>query len=287
MSNSYDTQYQEALKRVREHGTLSVDRTGTGTIKVFDVNFNVDLSNTDKDVFNLPATTLRKVFPRIPFEELMWMLRGQTDVTILQNKNIHIWDLNSTREFLDSNNLHYIKENHIGKAYGWQMRNFNGIDQLVECYNSIRDNPTSRRHLISFWNASDLNEMALPPCHYVYNFMVEGDKLHLKYNLRSNDGILGQPTNAIFAALWLTIFAKALGYKVGNLATSITDFHVYTNHTDALNTMLDREPQDMAKFKINKDLNSLDDILALEWEDIEMVSYESHPAIDRSLLVLS
>lgn len=288
MSNSYDLQYKEAINKVLNKGTMSGDRTGTGTIKTFDYNFNVDLRCDEPDTYYIPILTLRKVFPRVAFEELMWMMRGDVDVKKLQRKKVHIWDHNSSREFLDSVGLQHIKENFIGRAYGYQMRNFNGVDQLVQCYNSLLNTPNSRRHMISFWNPSELKEMALPPCHYGYNFMVEGKTLHLKFIMRSNDLILGQPTNIMFATFWLSLFAKALNLEVGEVACSVTDMHIYNNHIDVAKELLEKETFPMAKFKINKDIRCLNDILYnVHWEDIEIIGYDYNPKIDKERLIVS
>lgn len=288
MKKTYDTQFKEAIRQVLYTGTPSEDRTGTGTIKTFDYNFNVDLSCDEPDTYYIPILTLRKVFPRVAFEELLWMLRGDTNVNNLQKKKIHIWDLNSSREYLDSVGKYHINDNHIGRAYGYQMRNFNNVDQLENCYNSIMNTPNSRRHVISFWNPADLKDMALEPCHYAYNFMVEGKKLHLKFTMRSNDLILGQPTNIMFATFWLTLFAKALNLEVGKVACSVTDMHIYNNHVDVAKELLDKEEYPMAKFKINKDIRCLSDILYnLTWEDIEIVDYVSNPSIPKERLIMS
>jgi len=162
--SSYDLQYQAALNRILQYGYDSDDRTGVGTRKMFDVNFNDDLRHEVADEYKLPALTIRKVFPRTAFYELMWMLNGITNVDWLYERNINIWNGNSTREFLDSRGLYHIREGHIGRGYGYQIRNFNGVDQLEELFKGLYYNPNGRRHLISFWNPGDLKEMALPPC---------------------------------------------------------------------------------------------------------------------------
>lgn len=284
-SCALDAQYQGALIHLMENGLDSDDRTGVGTVKTFDENFHFDL-RTDRG-YILPALSLRKIAPRIAFEELMWMLRGSVDVTELQEKNIHIWDGNSTREFLDSRGLHHWPENTIGKGYGYQMRNFNGVDQLKDCFEGLRKDPNGRRHLISFWNPGDLKETALPPCHLLYNFMVTGEHLNLKFFQRSCDTILGAPMNLMFAGFWLAIFAKALDLKVGRLAYSVTDFHMYKNHGEAATEMCLRKPRPMPLFHIHKGLNSLDDILSLTWEDIDIEDYDPHPALDKDKLKMA
>lgn len=281
---NFDTQYKNALVRTLGEGVDSGDRTGVGTIKVFDQNFHIDLRH-EGEGHVLPILQLRKVSPRIAFEELQWMMRGSFDVTELQDKNVHIWDGNSTREFLDARGLDDWPTHTIGKGYGYQMRDFGGVDQLTKVFDGLKSNPNGRRHLISFWNVGELPEMALEPCHLLYNFMVTGEYLNLKVIIRSNDSVLGNPTNCMFAGLWLTFFAMALGYKVGKLAVSTTDFHIYTNHVDAVDEMCMRDvPSSVPKIRVNKKLKSLNDILSLEWDDIEVFDYDPHPALDKALL---
>lgn len=295
----FDNAYMEALQDTMFTGSVcNNDRTGVGTIKSFGTTIHTPMFNwVDTELKILPALRLRKLGPRIAFEELMWMLRGQTDVQILRDKNIHIWDGNSNRDFLDRRGLTHLPEWDIGKAYGYQMRNFNGVDQLTEVYNSLRDDPMGRRHLISFWNPGDLDEMALPSCHYSYNFVVSnngnGLTLNLLFNMRSADSILGVPNNMMFAGFWLHMFAQALGYSVGALKVCCADFHIYMNHVEATRVLLHRWQTnklrigDPVTFRFNKDLNSLDDILGMEWSDIEMVHYNPLPALSKDLLVLA
>ena len=237
MINSYDTQYKHHLYRILKDGIDSDDRTGTGTRKVFDVNFNIDLRHEVEGEHLLPALTLRQVFPRTAFYEMVWMLSGNTDVNWLKDKGISIWDGNSSREYLDANGLPHIKEGHIGRAYGYQFRNSSGVDQLAKVLHSLTVDPQGRRHMINLWNVADLDDMALVPCHYSYQFMVTGEHLNLKLTQRSGDFVLGVPTNAMFSTFFLTLMADMTGYKVGTFAHSITDAHVYLNHLEAAETL--------------------------------------------------
>lgn len=301
---SYDNQYQDILRRVKDDGISSSDRTGVGTTKIFDANIRVDLSSVNGK-YVLPILTLRKVFPRSAWYEMVWMLRGSLDARELQEKNIHIWDGNSSREFLDSRGLHHIVEGFIGSAgYGSMFRNFEGVDQLVNVIQGLIENPNGRRHYISLWNPAELHNMALPCCHVAYNFMVTGDKLNLKFFQRSSDFILAGNANMMFSAFFLSWMSHLLGYKVGSLSHSITDCHVYNNHLGVLDTLLERSPMDHTatfdfpdnlikitdthnlKAKVDEALNDLwDDSV---WQHIkDSIDYQCHDAIPKESLIMA
>lgn len=286
-TKNYDEQYLEITRRIRRNGVISTDRTGVGTIKLFSEKIRVDVSNG-----YLPALRSRRVPPRIAFEELMWMLRGETDVSILQNKNIHIWDGNTTREYLDSYGKHHIEENTIGKGYGYQFRNFGGVDQLSNVVESLTNDPNGRRHMINLWNPADFDDMALPPCHYGYNFVVTGNRLNLKQNIRSNDFGLGTSVNIMFATFFLGIMAKLVGLKMGEVVLDADDAHIYLNHIDALNaveyeirtrtdewhSIISTQPM----WTINKEFNTLEEMLTLSWDDITISDYSYLTTIGRN-----
>lgn len=283
---SYEQQYLKLVRYILDNGVESVDRTGVGTLKVFSEKIRVDASE-----WVMPALKCRRVPPRLAFEELMWMLRGSTDVSELQAKNVHIWDGNSSREYLDSYGKFHIKENTIGKGYGYQFRNFNGVDQLAQVVDSLSNNPNGRRHMINLWNPADFDDMALPPCHYGYNFVVVGDTLNLKQNLRSNDVGLGTSVNIMFATFFLGMMSKLTNLKIGQVVLDADDAHIYTNHVDALNEVfrqIEKRPEEWdmllhsdATWSIEKDINSLDDMLSLTWEDIKIEDYKYLTTIGR------
>lgn len=289
----YDCQYQDVLKDILNRGYDCPDRTGVGVRKVFDVNISIDLS-TNNDSFKLPALTLRKVFPRVAFEELFWMLSGSTDANVLKEKNIHIWDGNTSREFLDSRGLEYLQEGQGGKIYGHQFRKFNGyFDQLRSITNSLINEPHSRRHFISLWNPCDAQDSALMPCHSQYQFVVTGDKLNLKFYQRSADFILGAPMNMMFSAFFLTFMSNITGYKVGKLAHSIGDCHIYENHLDVAEELAGLEcltPMAKFKWKCPDQIESSDQIdnaiESMSWNGVE-VQYDSYPKIDRDRLIMA
>lgn len=291
--SAFDRDYKNLLREIVTLGHTVDDRTGVGTRKIFDANLKVDLSSEVEGIYHLPALTLRKVFPRVAFEEMKWMLSGSTDAKILQDKNIKIWDGNTSREFLDKAGLSHLEEGQIGRGYGYQFRSFNGeYDQLKEVLCEIDRNPHGRRHYISLWNPCDLKETALPPCHLSYQFVVTGEELNLKFYMRSCDVILGLPTNMMFSGFFLTFVANLLGYRVGSLAVSIGDAHVYLNHLEAANYMINaRDDYSLPEFTwiepYSFDATHLDDdIDTLLWEDVNVI-YDSNEKLPRELLQMA
>lgn len=297
----YDLQYRRTLIEILNSGQDCPDRTGTGVRKIFDVNMNTDASPTEGDRLRLPALTLRKVFPRSAWYELLWMLRGSTDATELQNKRIKIWDGNTSREYLDSIGLNDVETGHGGKIYGYQFRNFNGsVDQVKNVIESIKTNPNGRRHYISLWNPSELGESCLPPCHVSYQFVVMGGTLNLKYYMRSNDFMLGQPMNQMFATFFLQLLASITGYQAGRVAVSIADCHLYHNHLDAARVVAERPPiEHVTSYSppFSKEmydemgLDAMLDSLFFDcsWENViaPSLDYQSHDKIDPSLLKMA
>lgn len=268
---TFDSIYQSTLQTIIDEGVEKQDRTSVGSnISHFAHSFTFNMNDGATDMVYVPFLQVRKFAPRIFFEELMWMLRGQTDVGILQEKKVNFWNGNSTKEFLESIGRPHIEENTIGKGYGYQMRNFNGIDQLKEVFEGLKNNPLGRRHVISFWNPADLNDMALEPCHYSYVFSVQGEYLNLAFTMRSSDFYLAGAANTSFAAMWLAMFAKALGLKAGKVAYFGVDVHLYSNAVSAAQKVIQRDIGGIAvpSIEITKELNSLDDILDMEWSDI-------------------
>lgn len=241
----YDLQYKRVLQDIMANGVDVDDRTGTGCRKIFDTKISVDLRG-DKNHYHLPVGSLRKIYPRTAFIELLWMLRGSTDANELKEKNIKIWDANSSRSFLDSRGLSYLREGFIGpKAYGYQFRNWNGhYDQLTATIEGIIKEPNSRRHMISLWNPSDFAEQALPPCHHLYTFVVTGGVLNLKFTQRSSDFILAGNTNMLFASFFLIFMANWTGLKAGKVVQDIADCHIYHNLFEAAEHIINAQTYD-------------------------------------------
>lgn len=292
-TNLIDKFYIEYLSTLLESGNIKPDRTNIGQdYSIFGVSHHHTLRSEGDWFVNLPFIQSRRFEPKNAFVELIWMLRGDVDIQYLKDRGVNFWDDNTSAEFLEHYNKSHIKVNTIGKGYGYQMRNFNGVDQLYKVYTSLKNYPFSRRHLISLWNPSELNDMALEPCHWAYTFVCQKSKagnviLNIHLNMRSSDFYLGFPTNIAFTSLWLCLFAKLLGYDIGQVFYTASDVHIYVNQikkindltTDYYSTQLERldfcnsEP----RIRFKKEINSLEDILKLEWSDVELKDFITGP----------
>ena len=276
--NSFDNAYLQLLKNVSTYGKWSQDRTSVGMSKqLFGQSIVLPVHN-----FYAPLIQCRTFSPRIAFEEWKWMMSGSTDVTELQANNIHIWDGNSTREFLDARGLHNVPTNQIGKAYGYQYRNFGGVtDQVQNVFNSLRDNPTSRRHVVSIWNPNELHEMALEPCAYSYTFVYINGTLNLDMQMRSCDVVYGLPYNMAFCYFWLATFSRALNYKPGVIRINISNAHYYLNQQPLVESLLkyDGSPNQSPLVTFSKPIQSLEDILSLEWSDVNVKFWTKGPKL--------
>lgn len=293
MTTRIDEILASGIREILQDGTHKTDRTTVGgNIYKFGQSFHYDLSNVNPNQYYVGFMQHRTFAPRIAFEELMWMLRGQTDVQILQDKNIHIWDGNSSIEYLAKVGKSHITPNTIGKGYGYQMRNFNGVDQLVNVYNQLKTNPNKRTSRISLWNPADFDDTALEPCHHGYTFSTNGNNvLNLHQEMRSNDVMFGRPYNIAFASLWLTFFAIALDMEVGEVFFTGTDCHIYDNQIEVAKDTLkvyDSRPKEYTRpyITINKELNSLEDILELEWSDIEVHNWKKGEKIGNAKMAV-
>ena len=256
-----------------------------------------------------PLLTTKRVFFRGVFEELMWFLRGQTDASILQDKGVHIWDGNTSREYLDSRGLQRYQEGDAGPIYGFQWRHFGapygsslpssplskGTDQLAYVIEEIMKNPQSRRIVMSAWNPPDLDAMALPPCHIGVQFWVEEDRLSLSVWCRSQDIFLGTPFNIASYALLCHVVAHACGLGVGDIVMFMGDVHLYDTHVDAALEQLRRTPMkgNLPRLRITAvpetpraDVDSvLQWMERLRFEDMELVGYDPHPSIRAPMAV--
>lgn len=281
--------YIDLLKDVLENGIDKPDRTSVGESRsVFGRLLRWDLAD------GFPIITTRKVPLRIAFEETMFFLRGHTNTKLLEEKNINIWKGNTSREFLDSRGLHYLPEGAMGKGYGYQWRYWETVnpdhpseiiktDQISNLLTGIRKDPYGRRHVVTGWNPGQLNEMALPPCHMMHMYSVEGDftvnqgKLNNCFVMRSNDVPYGLPFNIMSYALLNHIFAKHLNLIPGELVYMGWDVHIYKNQLDMAREQIKREPRPLPKLIIKKDLLTMHDIMNLQWSDIELIGYDPHP----------
>jgi len=277
--------YLNLLSQIMSSGFDRSDRTDVGSSRCMSgAMLKWDLAK------HFPVITTRKVALRIAFEETMMFLRGETDTTTLEDKNITIWKGNTTREFLDAQGLHDLPVGSLGKGYSHQWRNFggdigkqNGVDQIADLLNGLKQNPTSRRHIVTAWNPAQLHETPLPPCHLMQMYTVNPgeNKLNSCFIMRSTDVYHGLPYNAMGYGLLNCIFAKYLGYEPGELVYQGWDAHVYANQFDVVKEQLTRTPQTPPTLQINKELNTLDDIMSLEFDDIELVGYNPLPPLQK------
>lgn len=256
-------QYHDLLNRVLIDGVEREDRTGTGTLSVFGHQMRFDLSA------GFPLITTKKVHLRSVIAELVWFLSGSTNVGWLQENGVTIWD-----EWAD-------EQGELGPIYGCQWRSWPApdgrhIDQIAQVVHSIRKNPASRRHVVSAWNVADIGEMALPPCHTLFQFYVADDKLSCHMYQRSADIFLGVPFNIASYALLTHMIAQVCHLKVGDLVHSLGDTHLYTNHIEQARSQLSREPRPLPRIALNRLRRSLDDF---EIGDVEILDYHPHPSI--------
>lgn len=277
--------YLSLLKQVLEEGKDRHDRTHIGTYSLFGPQIQFDLTK------GFPLLTTKKLPFRQILAEVLWFISGSTNTSFLREHNIRIWDGNSSRAFLDRRGLTDYQEGEIGPMYGYQWRHFGGdfrdpsskgVDQLQRMLCLLRTEPTSRRIFMSAWNPSDLDKMALEPCHVSFQLYVRDGFVDGKLTLRSNDLFLGAPWNIAGYSLLLEMFCHLSGYKPGRLFYSIGDAHIYHNHLEAVQTQLEREPRNFPTLKFTRQ--------HLAWEDFDMSSviiedYDPHPVIKAAMAV--
>jgi len=289
--NPEEMQYLHLCREILNHGTQRGDRTGTGTLSKFGAQMRFSLRNGV-----LPLLTTKRTFWRGVAEELLWFISGKTNANELAAKNIHIWDGNGSREFLDSRGLSHREVGDLGPVYGFQWRHFGatyvdmhtdytgqGFDQLADCIHKIRTNPEDRRIIMSAWNPCDLNVMALPPCHMFCQFYVANGELSCQMYQRSADMGLGVPFNIASYSLLTHLMAHVCGLKPGDFVHTIGDAHVYLNHVDALQKQLERSPRSFPKLKILRPEKT--DIDSFFYEDFELVDYFPHKPIKMDMAV--
>jgi len=262
-------QYLDLLDHVLKNGVEKPDRTGTGTISVFGYQMRFDLQQ------GFPVMTTKKLHLRSIIHELLWFLKGETNLAYLHANNVTIWD-----EWAD-------EKGDLGHIYGYQWRSWPGpdgqfIDQINKVVNSIRQNPDSRRHIVSAWNVGDLDKMALPPCHVLFQFYVAGGKLSCQLYQRSCDIFLGVPFNIASYALLTMMMAQVTGLKPGDFVHTLGDAHIYLNHLDQVRLQLTREPFPLPQMIINPERNSIFDFI---YEDFQLTNYQSHPHIKGEISV--
>ena len=290
--NRQEEQYLDLIRKILKDGIVRGDRTGTGTQSFFGAQMRFDLRDG-----TLPLLTTKRVFWRGVAEELLWFISGSTNAELLREKGVHIWDGNASKEFLQSRGLGHREEGDLGPVYGFQWRHFGaqykdmhtdytgqGVDQLADCIDKIKNNPEDRRIILSAWNPQALSEMALPPCHMMCQFYVDTNKNELSCHMyqRSADMGLGVPFNIASYALLTHIVAQATGRKPGDLVHTLGDAHVYLNHIEPLQEQLQRTPRPFPKIQINPDKNNIDDFV---YEDFKVVGYNPFKAIQMKMAV--
>ncbi|WP_321280195.1 thymidylate synthase [Marinifilum fragile] len=262
-------QYLQLLERVLEEGNKKEDRTGTGTVSVFGHQMRFDLSK------GFPVLTTKKLHLKSIIHELLWFLNGDTNVKYLQDNGVRIWN-----EWADENG-------DLGHVYGYQWRSWpkeNGesLDQIKQVVRDIKNNPDSRRLIVSAWNAGDIENMALPPCHALFQFYVANGKLSCQLYQRSADIFLGVPFNIASYALLTMMMAQVCDLEPGEFVHTLGDAHIYMNHLDQVKLQLSREPKDLPQMKINPDVKSIFDF---KYEDFTLENYEAHPHIKGAISI--
>lgn len=262
-------QYLDLLTRVLNDGVKKDDRTGTGTKSIFGHQMRFDLAK------GFPVLTTKKLHLRSIIHELLWFLQGNTNIKYLQENNVRIWN-----EWADENG-------ELGPVYGYQWRSWPSrdgehIDQISQIIDSIKNNPNSRRHIVNAWNVSEIKNMALPPCHILFQFYVADGKLSCQLYQRSADIFLGVPFNIASYALLTMMVAQVTGLELGEFIHTLGDAHIYLNHLDQVNLQLTRNTFDLPQMHINPEVKSIFDF---KYDDFELKNYEAHPSIKGEISV--
>jgi len=262
-------QYHDLLKHILDNGTTKEDRTGTGTISVFGYQMRFDLSK------GFPCVTTKKLHLRSIIIELLWFLQGDTNIKYLKDNNVKIWD-----EWAD-------EQGNLGPVYGYQWRSWpdgkgGTIDQIKKLVESLKTNPDSRRHIVSAWNVADVDNMALPPCHSLFQFYVADGKLSCQLYQRSADAFLGVPFNIASYALLTMMLAQVCDLEPGDFVHTFGDAHIYSNHLEQVKLQLSREFHPLPTMKINPEVK---DLFEFKYEDFELINYDPHPHIKGAVAV--
>ncbi len=262
-------QYHELLQHLLDHGVKKEDRTGTGTYSVFGHQMRFNLAE------GFPLMTTKKLHTRSIFHELLWFLKGDTNISYLKENGVSIWD-----EWADENG-------NLGPVYGYQWRSWpnpdgTSTDQIVNLVNGLKNNPNSRRHIVSAWNPSFIEQMALPPCHCLFQFYVAEGKLSCQLYQRSCDTFLGVPFNIASYALLVHMIAQVCDLEVGDFVWTGGDVHLYTNHVEQAKLQLTREHRTLPTLKLNPNVK---DLFAFTIDDISIDNYDPHPHIKAAVAV--
>lgn len=261
--------YLNLLRHIKTHGTIKGDRTGTGTISTFGYQMRFDLSQ------GFPLLTTKKLHLRSIIYELLWFLRGETNIQYLHDHKVTIWD-----EWADANG-------ELGPIYGYQWRSWptpdgGHIDQITQLIDQIRNNPNSRRLIVSAWNVAEIDKMALPPCHSLFQFYVADGKLSCQLYQRSADVFLGVPFNIASYALLTMMIAQVTGLTPGDFVHTLGDAHIYLNHQEQVEEQLSRTPRPLPTMKLNPEVKSIFDF---QYEDFTLEGYDPYPTIKAPIAV--
>lgn len=261
--------YLELLEHVLEHGVKKGDRTGTGTLSSFGHQMRFDLRE------GFPAVTTKRLWFKGVVHELLWFLDGATNIDYLVKKGVHIWD-----EWAG-------EDGELGPVYGKQWRSWEGvdgraIDQIAQVIDSIKRNPDSRRHIVSAWNVGEIDKMALPPCHTMFQFYVANGRLSCQLYQRSADLFLGAPFNIASYALLTHMIAQVTGLEAGEFVYTLGDAHIYLNHIEQVNEQLTRAAYDPPRLELDPSVKRIDDFV---FESVALVGYKHHPAIKAPIAV--
>jgi thymidylate synthase len=262
-------QYLDLMRHVREHGTFKGDRTGTGTYSVFGHQLRFPLAD------GFPLVTTKKMFLKGIIHELLWFLQGSTNIKYLTDHGVHIWD-----EWAD-------EHGELGPVYGSQWRSWptadgGTIDQIERLVDDLKNNPDSRRHIVSAWNVAEVDTMALPPCHTLFQFYVADNRLSCQLYQRSADIFLGVPFNIASYALLTMMLAQVCGYELGDFVHTFGDAHLYANHLEQADRQLAREPLPLPVMHLNPEVK---DLFGFRFEDFTLEGYESHAGIKAPIAV--
>jgi thymidylate synthase len=262
-------QYHDLLQKILNEGVVKTDRTGVGTKSIFGYQMRFDLAE------GFPLVTTKKVHTKSIVHELLWFLKGETNIQYLKENGVSIWD-----EWADENG-------NLGKVYGyqwrsWQTPNGESIDQIAKVIHQIKSNPDSRRLIVSAWNVADIDTMALPPCHVLFQFYVADGKLSCLLYQRSADVFLGVPFNIASYALLTHMVAQVCGLQVGEFVHTLGDAHLYLNHLEQAKLQLSREPRPLPTLQLNPEVK---DIFGFTYNDIQFFNYNPHPAIKAEVAV--
>lgn len=294
--NNADKEYLKLCQHILKNGSKKEDRTGTGTLSVFGYQMRFNLQE------GFPLLTTKRLPFRVIAHELLWFLSGDTGLKYLLDRDVNIWNADAYRDYVEELSKFNLpveftyegfKENvknrfdySLGPIYGKQWRswedNFCNIDQIQNVIKSIKENPNSRRHLVSAWNVADLENMALPPCHYAFQFYVNDGKLSCKFEMRSTDVFLGLPFNIASYALLTHMIARECELEVGELIYSGGDVHIYLNHIEQVKEQLTRVPRELPTLVLNPNVCKVDDFTI---EDMKLENYDPHPTIKGTVSV--